>query len=827
MTTALTPVRGHEPSKNITAGLWAVIQPEFLAVIAWDHERKIVTFPQEHPRLGWSACVVRECTKVTTLSSKLCPTCTRRWAAAGGQPLEEFVAVAKREWRAIGIGDCAVADCLRPWKTSFAKLCHTHEFQRAKAHQPLTEFLTTPGLIGFSAFDLCLVAACTRTRCGYKPSYCQSHLNRWNTTRRNHPTADEDHWRRTTSAIAENNLVSLRGLPDRVLAEVIYGLQQRTHHDTATKHHDLRPFVDRLRLAQVDSLEELDPKLLSRSDRRLHTTMTNYTYLVRATPESERHKDVWNATVFGHTGTLRFGEISQPWLREAAKRWAFDNLPRRRGTSASMVVQFRLNALAQLSTSLRLQRDDHGHHAAGLGRLDITSFTNRMSYLVDQGELSRDSRAEQTRAVRNVLTRMRTMSLTRPGEPLHGLPEDFTLGVDDIPDAPEDTEAGRDLPTEVMRHLCEQLALLENFGRRELRVAIELLIDTGRRPDEIARLAWNCLQRDGDDKPVLIYDNHKAAREGRRLPITETTAALIVGQQQRVRTMFPDTPSAELRLLPTPLANPYGRKSIGSEGISDRHRDWVNALPLVLVATNVEENGVRVTKMLPFDIARIFPYAYRHTYAQRHADAGVDVTVLKELMDHRLTSTTQCYYRVGEERRREAVERVTVMQFDRHGNRVWRQAKAMLDSEHARRAVGEVAVPYGGCSEPSNVAASGQDCPVRFRCIGCGHFSTDISYLPDLERYLADLLRHRERLTATLDADEWAKNEAMPSGNEISRIRRLIDRMKNDLDELTDDERTQIDEAIAVVHRGRAKVVGLGIPRVHQPLPDVRPERSA
>ncbi|MBN9743518.1 transposase [Amycolatopsis sp. A1MSW2902] len=261
-------------------------------------------------------------------------------------------------------------------------------------------------------------------------------------------------------------------------------------------------------------------------------------------------------------------------------------------------------------------------------------------------------------------------------------------------------------------------------------------------------------------------------------------------------------------------------------GISDRHRDWVNALPPVLIPLTVEENGVRVTKTLPFDKAKIFPYAYRHTYAQRHADAGVDVTVLKELMDHRLTSTTQRYYRVGEERR-EAVERVTTMQFDRHGNRIWRQAKAMLDSEHARRAVGEVAVPYGGCSEPSNVAAGGQDCPIRFRCVGCGHFSADISYLPDLERYLTDLLRHRERLTATLDADEWAKTETMPSDAEITRIRRLIERMKGDLDELIEDERGQIEEAVTVVRRGRAKITSLGISRVRQPLPDLRPERSA
>jgi hypothetical protein len=111
-----------------------------------------------------------------------------------------------------------------------------------------------------------------------------------------------------------------------------------------------------------------------------------------------------------------------------------------------------------------------------------------------------------------------------------------------------------------------------------------------------------------------------------------------------------------------------------------------------------------------------------------------------------------------------------------------------------------------------------------------GHFSTDISYLPELERYLADLLRHRERLTATLDADEWARNEAMPSNQEITRVRRLINRMKGDLDDLAAEDRTQIEDAVTLVSRSRIKIVDLGLPRVRQPLPDLpnlRPERIA
>lgn len=82
--------------------------------------------------------------------------------------------------------------------------------------------------------------------------------------------------------------------------------------------------------------------------------------------------------------------------------------------------------------------------------------------------------------------------------------------------------------------------------------------------------------------------------------------------------------------------------------------------------------------------------------------------VLKDLMDHRELSTTQSYYRVSQERRREAVDRVTALQFDRRGTRVWRKAQGLLDSEHVRRAIGEVATAYGICLEPHNVAFTGR-----------------------------------------------------------------------------------------------------------------------
>ena len=301
----------------------------------------------------------------------------------------------------------------------------------------------------------------------------------------------------------------------------------------------------------------------------------------------------------------------------------------------------------------------------------------------------------------------------------------------------------------------------------------------------------------------LQHARHNAkAGLGRRLPISQATAAVILAQQDRVRDRFPHTPASELKLLPSPCRNPAGRRAISTDTLDQRHRDWAGSLGTLRTSDGAE-----------FDKARATPYAYRHSYAQRHADAGVPIDVLAQLMDHRDLNVTRGYYRIGEDRRRAAVDKVTAFSFDRHGNRIWRDAAALLASEHARYAVGEIAVPYGRCTEPSNVAAGGGACPIRFRCAGCDHFRTDVSHLPDLTAYLDDLLQTRERLAAAIDgADERARADATPAEQEITRIRALIARINSDIAQLTDAERAQIDQAVNVVRRHRA--VSLGMPAI-------------
>jgi len=105
-----------------------------------------------------------------------------------------------------------------------------------------------------------------------------------------------------------------------------------------------------------------------------------------------------------------------------------------------------------------------------------------------------------------------------------------------------------------------------------------LLIDTGRRPSEILQLSWDCLARDHDDKFVLVYDDIKNNRAGRRLPITQGTATLIADQQQSTRERYPQVPTSELLLLPSAQQNPIGRRAISRKHLGRAHREWLDAV---------------------------------------------------------------------------------------------------------------------------------------------------------------------------------------------------------------------------------------------------------
>jgi len=175
-------------------------------------------------------------------------------------------------------------------------------------------------------------------------------------------------------------------------------------------------------------------------------------------------------------------------------------------------------------------------------------------------------------------------------------------------------------------------------------------------------------------------------------------------------------------------------------------------------------------------------------------------------------------------RRRDAVTRLSRLQLTSTGSLVAAGLHALQAEDGLRSQVGSIAVPFGMCTEPSNVQAGGHSCPYRMKCLGCSHFRTDPSYLPELGEYLTQLLVSRERLDAAGSAVEpWARRNAMPSDEEIDRVRYLIRRCETALESLSDSERSEIEACISHVRTTRGRVAQavplqlLGVVRSQEP----------
>ncbi|MGX1127896.1 hypothetical protein RKD49_000086 [Streptomyces glaucescens] len=261
---------------------------------------------------------------------------------------------------------------------------------------------------------------------------------------------------------------------------------------------------------------------------------------------------------------------------------------------------------------------------------------------------------------------------------------------------------------------------------------------------EVLSLPRDCLET-RNDQISLVWNNHKARRHRRRLPITTPTAQAIHDWRTRRDQLQPSLPPAGADYLFPALTHLATRPYLHTSYLSETLRHWVASIPhLHAEGTDTQGNP------LPFDRTLIYAYAYayafRHSYAQRHADAGTPLDVLRELMDHKSVSTTQRYYTVSLKRKRDAVTKLAAHVVDNHGR--------PRPCSEAAYELCPVAVPYGGCTEPSNVKAAGGSCPIRFQRAGCGFYRPDPSYLPAIEQHINELRADRET-ARDMDAAEF------------------------------------------------------------------------
>jgi hypothetical protein len=111
-----------------------------------------------------------------------------------------------------------------------------------------------------------------------------------------------------------------------------------------------------------------------------------------------------------------------------------------------------------------------------------------------------------------------------------------------------------------------------------------------------------------------------------------------------------------------------------------------------------------------------------------------------------------------------------------------------------------VSVPFGNCTEPSNVKADGGACPIRFQCAGCGFYRPDPSYLPALEQHVAGLRADRETARA-MDAAAYVEASLTA---EIDAFTRVAEQMHRRLSDLPAGERAEVEDASRLLRRARA-----------------------
>jgi hypothetical protein len=175
-------------------------------------------------------------------------------------------------------------------------------------------------------------------------------------------------------------------------------------------------------------------------------------------------------------------------------------------------------------------------------------------------------------------------------------------------------------------------------------------------------------------------------------------------------------------------------------------------------------------------------------------------TVLSELADARCRPSGLGYYRIPQKRRRAAAETVGNLVIAGESLKIG----GMTPDHRLADERATIAVPFGKCSNPQNVAAEGHGCPIRHRCFGCASFSSDPSYLPEMRRRLLDLKAMRARIDAFDDAAEWARRDARPSDEELEALQQRIRAEEDKLARATPEQRALIEEASVTLRKARA-----------------------
>ncbi len=676
--------------------LAAAVRPEFRA--------DVLVFDPADPVFGGDLCRVDGCAR-TARSRGMCGGHHQRWVSAGRPDPGQLPVTITAPWLGCGplaSGRCRVAGC--GFGVSEQGMCARHASRWKGAGRP-DPGRWADGLPPQAVPDApaCLVAYCDLWA-HPGSSLCYTHHRRW--IQYGMPDLAE-FTRACETPPGARERADLASLPRQLKLEFQYALQRRRDGNmTKTRPGDIRAVIKVLAGSGAASLLMLEEQEWRRragaaaGKGRQQAALLSYAHRElcalaegEGSWDSEYSRDTWRLRRLGITGTgfatLQFGGISQPWLKDLAKRWTRWRI----STGLSMSSCYHgLRAVTRFAT-FAAQAGLQGLHQADRDLLE--------RYLAS---LHRDL-GGNTRALQEHIGELNTflLAIRRHGwDP--SLPASAMFFPEDYP------KPGGRLPRALAAHVMAQAEDPSNLARwRDLayQLITVILIRCGLRISSATTLPWDCVVTDADGAPYLRYYNTKMKREA-LVPIDEELRTMISRQHDRVRERWPDgTPV----LFPRPQSNIDGTRPIANGTYRVALHRWLDVCDIR------DEHGQPV---------HLTPHQWRHTLGTALINRDVPQHVVQKILDHDSPQMTAHYARLSDKTVREHWEKARKVSATGQPVRINPDGPlgdAAWAKHHLSRAT--QALPNGYCQLPMV-----KTCPHANSCLTCPMFVTTPEFLP-------------------------------------------------------------------------------------------------
>ncbi|MBO3678729.1 tyrosine-type recombinase/integrase [Streptomyces sp. NEAU-YJ-81] len=695
------------PGAGLLGKLMAAVRPEF----------RVDVFIPEPGQLifGLGACRVPGCPRQPR-TRQLCRGHYYRWQQHGKPDVEKFIAdpgsgpVGRAELTA-----CAIVGCR--FGAARQGLCVSHQGFWERAGKPDKETWTA-GLpvIEDEGRQVCRLSFCSLWAQGKSP-FCHNHRSRWQAVGR--PEIEE--FVRRCEAAGDDRF-DFRPLDRQrqLRLELQYALQCRHDERQVNTHSSAVAPVIRLTAASgtasllewpMERWSEYYAAMRGASHSQngqlafLRYAYTHLEDLVHGSGwESEFPRDVWELRRLGIEGTrarLRFNRITQPWLREPAKRFVRWRLSIGRSVNQAVIDILALNRFSGFLADPRVAADKPA----------CVDRTVLERYLAD---LALDPRSTQSRS-RDIGSLNAFFNAVRRHGWDPSLPANATFYPDDFPRP--DKRLPRGLAENVMAQV-EQPANLDRWHNPDGRVLTLILMRCGLRVGDACNLAFDCFIRDADGAAYLRYLNRKMKREA-LVPIDEEVENEITAQQQRVLDRWP---GGSQWLFPAPRMNPDGTRPLTTHSYRGQLDRWLERCDVR------DEHGRAV---------HLTPHQWRHTFGTRLINRDVPQEVVRVLLDHSSGEMTAHYARLHDTTVRRHWEKARKVNIK--GESVTVDPEGPLaEATWAKQRLGRVtqALPNGFCGLPVQKV-----CPHANACLTCPMFVTTPEFLPQHREQRQQLLQ--------------------------------------------------------------------------------------